>query len=125
MKGTWTTTGGDGGILPLMAVGVGAAVLIGSGALTAAVAAVTELLTIVLICAVALVVAVLVAGVLWWRHLHKYGRRPGEMPPQMREQIRAFHEFKAAEQLRASRQRPARQVEAPAAGTYQLHNHTH
>ena len=109
----WTPCRGSGATVA--AVAIGAAVLIGSGALAAAVAAVTELLMIVLACGVAAVVIVTVAAVLLWR-------RYGYQPPSVPEQRAAAAEFRDAERLRAMQRRPLRQITAPAP---QFHLHFH
>ena len=117
--GTWKTTSGGGDALLPLAVLVGAVILIGSGALTAAVAAVTDLLMIAFIIGAVIVAAVLAAGVLWWRHLRKSGRRPGEMPPHMREHLAAVHARREAERLASTRP----QIAAPAQNHVHLHYH--
>ena len=95
------------------------ALLIGSGALTAAVAALTDLVMIVLACGGAAGVIVTTAGVLAWQ---KYGRGLAPIPDQLAA-FRAAREFEAAAHLRAMQQRPARQIEAPAQQHFHLHLH--
>lgn len=107
-RGTWQTTDDSRGTLGLAAV-IGAAVLIGSGAFATAVAALTDLLEIVLACTVAAVLIVAVAAVLIWR---RYGHRPAPV----REQVAAYRE---ARQVRAVQQ------SAIAAPAPQVHFHFH
>ena len=113
MNGTWKTTSGGSDALVPLAVIVGSVVLIGSGALTAAVAAFTDLLMIVLICAVAAVVIVCVAAFLLWR---RYGHRTAPALVQ----YAAFHAAREAERVAASR--PAREITPP---VQQFHVHFH
>jgi membrane protein implicated in regulation of membrane protease activity len=92
---------GRGGGLAAAAV-IGAAFLIGSGALAGAVAVLTSFLEILLACTLAALVIAAAGVVLIWR---KYGRRSAPLP----EQITEFH---AARELRARQQRQA--IAAPA-----------
>lgn len=111
--GTWKQTGGGGDDLLKVIAIIGAVVLLTSGALAGAVAAVVSFLEILALCAVGFAVIAAVAGFLLWR---KYGRR--ELPPVMAQQISAFHE---TQRVRAATQRPA---VAPAA-QHHLHIHYH
>jgi len=98
MQGTWKTNGDGGkGALVLAGAAIGVVVLLGSGAATAAVTALTGLLEMVLFCALAAVAVVIAAAVLIWR---KYGRATAPVP----EQFAAFHQ---AQQVRAAGKRPA------------------
>jgi hypothetical protein len=110
MNGTWKTAGGSNrGWLAVLAI-IGAVVLIGSGALTAAVAAITNFLLVLLFCVLAAVVIISAAALLIWR---RHGGSGVPVP----EQVAAFSE---ARQVRAGRERPA--VAAPAQH-FHLHFH--
>jgi hypothetical protein len=107
MQGTWKTTGGSGKAVAGVAGGIIAIALLSTGALTAAVTAITDLLTIVLVSFLGAVVILSAAAVLLWR---KYGHHQPPVPGQ----ITAFHE---------ARQVPA--AKRPAVAGPQLHLHFH
>ncbi len=107
--GTWTTTGGGSRWPVAVAAIIGAALLIGSGALATAVTAITNFLLVLLLCVLAAVVIIAAVALLVWR---RHGGSGVPVP----EQIASFQE---AHQVRAT-QRPA--VAAPAQH-WHLHFH--
>jgi hypothetical protein len=117
VNGTWKTTGGGGAGLGVLVLGGLGALAIGTGTVTAVATDLTNMIEVALACAAGVVLIVATAVVLVWR---KSGRRPGEMPAPMREQIAAFHVAREAERLRAVPQR--QQIAAPA---QHLHYHYH
>ena len=97
----------------VIVLGVLGALAIGTGTVTAVATDLTNMIEVALACLVGAVLIVATAVVLVYR---KSGRRPGEMPPAMCEQIAAFRAARDAERLSAAQ---GAQIAAP------VHNHLH